>query len=80
MHWWVAILVALIAATPATLAWLQSRATLAQSKKNHEAVNGRLDEFMKVRDELATVISQIRSRSARARGRREGLAEGKRKK
>lgn len=66
MSVWVPILVALIAAAPpSALAWLAWK----QSRKNHHTMNSRLDELVK-----------IASSRARARGRMEGIAEGKRTK
>lgn len=65
MSVWVPILVALIAAAPpSVLAWLAWK----QARNTHLMVNSRLDELVK-----------LTSSRARAKGRMEGIAEGKRK-
>jgi len=60
MNWWVAILVAVIAATPATLAWLQSRT-------NHHMMNSRLDEVIQLTSRIARARGRREGRAAEKR-------------
>lgn len=63
MSGWVAILIAVIyTIPPSILAWLAWR----QGRASHHLMNSRLDQLLK-----------LRGSSSRAKGRLEGLAEGK---